>query len=152
MSPHHPLSPTSVLKLEGWNFAYRLLILMQKSYWPDFWIFVYEMRDGWKVAKIYQLSRRVFFVRGKIPTLLSDQFPPSPQTKPPDTRSTLHLQSLIFAIRSSLSFLHFTSNFFLSFKARELKFGMKKAWISIKMCFSIHFTLKWSTNQPLRFS
>jgi len=36
----HPLSSSSVLKLEGWNFAHRLLIFMPKKLLTRFWIFV----------------------------------------------------------------------------------------------------------------
>jgi len=39
-----PQTPSSVSKLEGWNFKYRLLILMPKSYQQDFWNFVAGLR------------------------------------------------------------------------------------------------------------
>jgi len=39
-SAHYPQTTPSVLKLEGWNFAHRLLILMQKKLPARFLIFV----------------------------------------------------------------------------------------------------------------
>jgi len=91
----------------------------------------------YKIKMIKKLSRWVFLYREKYLTLPSNRFPlPSTQISRYQI-NCMQSQSIIFAIRFSISFLLLTSKFFLSFKANEPKFCMKTGWINTKILLLI---------------